>query len=107
MLFNLLQNARNHTEGGTVTITAETDGGFVAVTVADTGGGVSPELLPRIFERGASASENGSGIGLAVCKEIIDGYGGTIRVKNRPGGRGGALHAAHLQGGWRLWRSCY
>jgi signal transduction histidine kinase len=86
VLFNLLQNARNHTENGNVMITAEKDGDFTAVTISDTGAGFPPDILPRAFERGVTGGEDGSGIGLAICKEIIGGHGGIIEIENRQSG---------------------
>lgn len=85
VLFNLLSNARNHTEHGEVTITAEGADGMVAITVADTGAGIPADLLPQIFQRGVHGDPEGSGIGLAVCKEIVEGHGGTIAIKSKPG----------------------
>jgi signal transduction histidine kinase len=84
VVFNLLQNARNHTENGTVTITAEAEDDTVAVTVSDTGCGIPPELLPRVFERGVSGGEGG-GLGLYICKEIIASHNGTIDITSEPG----------------------
>lgn len=85
VLFNLLQNAKNHTENGSVTLRAEAEAGGIAVTVSDTGEGIPPELLPDIFTRGVSSEPGGTGIGLAVCKEIITGHGGSIEVQSKPG----------------------
>lgn len=80
VLFNLLQNARNHTENGEVCIVAVNRDGFIAVTVSDTGGGIPPKLLPHVFERGVSGSESGKGLGLSICKDIISSHGGTIEI---------------------------
>jgi signal transduction histidine kinase len=92
VLYNLLQNARNHTRGGGVTVKAGTvnDGKHIEITVADTGEGIAPDLLPRVFERGVSgrggagSSGGGTGLGLAVCKEIIASYGGDINIESEP-----------------------
>ncbi len=88
VLFNLLQNARNHTDNGEVILSAAAEGESVAVTVSDTGTGIPPALLPHVFERGVSGDKGGSGLGLAICKEIITGHGGEITAAN--GERGGA-----------------
>ena len=76
---NLLTNANAHTRDGRVTVEARADGGFVAVTVSDTGSGIEPKLLPRVFERGVSSS-GGSGVGLSICKSIVEAHGGEIEV---------------------------
>jgi len=79
---NLLGNAIKFTpSGGEVTVSAERDGNFVRFAVRDTGVGIAPEHLPRLFdrfwqvERGA---KGGLGLGLAICKGIIDAHGGRI-----------------------------
>ena len=89
VVFNLLQNAKNHTERGSVTVSAKADNGRVAVTVSDTGSGVRPELLPRIFERGVTGGK-GSGLGLSICKDILESHGGTISAES-DGGNGTAV----------------
>jgi signal transduction histidine kinase len=84
ILFNLLQNAANHTPGGEIRLSAEAKDGMVAVTVTDDGDGIAPELLPRVFERGVSGGE-GSGLGLSICKEIVEAYDGEIGIESKPG----------------------
>ncbi len=87
VLFNLLQNARNHTENGSVEVNAQCTmhNAQLEVTVRDTGAGISPEFLPRVFDRHAHAHPEGMGLGLPICKEIIDGLGGRIRVESELG----------------------
>jgi len=82
VLFNLLQNAKDHTEHGTVTITSMKENSNVIVTIADTGHGIPSDLLPHMFERGVSDSRFGKGIGLSICKEIIDTHNGEILVES-------------------------
>lgn len=82
VLFNLLQNAKRHTACGTITVSSERDGDGIWVCVADTGEGIAPELLANIFERGVSARQGGTGIGLAVCKEIVTSHGGAIGIQS-------------------------
>jgi signal transduction histidine kinase len=54
---------------------------FITVAITDNGTGVSPEILPVIFERGISGS-GGTGLGLPICKNIIENHGGTIEVES-------------------------
>ena len=86
VMFNLLQNVRNHTENGEVTVSAQLCGAdFIEVTVTDTGAGIAPELLPRVFEQGVSGTEDGTGLGLAICKKIIEAHSGRIEIDSQPG----------------------
>ena len=93
VLINLIENAYKYGRSAQpieVTICAE--GCFVRFIVRDRGPGISPELLPVIFEGflgrdGQSAdSSRGLGIGLSICRSIITAHGGTIQAENRPGG---------------------
>jgi signal transduction histidine kinase len=96
VLYNLLQNARNHTQDGNVRINAQftmhnaqfkthNAQSVVTVTVADTGEGIAPDILPRVFERGVTGKNGGMGIGLAVCKELIESNGGEIWIESELG----------------------
>ncbi|MDR0491159.1 MAG: sensor histidine kinase [Oscillospiraceae bacterium] len=85
VLANLLSNANRHTRDGEIIITAAEKNGFIAVSVEDNGEGVDPEILPRIFERGVSASVSGSGIGLSICKTAVEAMDGTIRIDSEYG----------------------
>jgi two-component system NtrC family sensor kinase len=54
----------------------------LTVRVRDSGVGIAPELQQRIFEPFFTTRADGTGLGLAVCKQIIDGHGGTLRVES-------------------------
>lgn len=84
---NLVSNAMKHTHNGTIVIKAEDDGEFVKVTVRDTGSGISAEDLPHIWERyyKGKHSETGTGLGLFICRFIIESHGGTISAESEPG----------------------
>ena len=99
VMSNLLSNANRYTRNGEISISAgnrckwttNPDPGrapagakdFVTVSVKDTGTGVTPELLPHVFERGVS--DSGTGLGLSICKNTIETHGGTIGIDSRPG----------------------
>ncbi len=95
VVVNLLVNARQATaEGGLVRVTLQADMNTseVVLTIRDSGTGISPEVLPRIFEPyfttkpGPDASgKGGTGIGLTSCKEIVDAHQGRIRVESSLG----------------------
>ncbi|WIG61430.1 MAG: hypothetical protein OJF49_004178 [Ktedonobacterales bacterium] len=91
VLQNLLHNAVRHTApGGIVAVVAEAEPACVALHVKDTGEGIAPEDLPRIFERfyrGESSRARpgtGSGLGLALVKELTEAMGGTVTVASTP-----------------------
>jgi len=85
VITNLLTNAieYNH-DGGEIKIAARRDGSMAVLTVKDTGRGISPEDLPRVFERfyraDRSRSSGNAGLGLAISKAIVAAHGGTIDV---------------------------
>jgi two-component system sensor histidine kinase BaeS len=88
---NLLANAAKYTPaGGSVTIRASTDGSDAVLEVADTGPGIPDNerlLVWERFYRGKSGRlADGSGIGLAVVKELVDAHGGEVSVDEAPGG---------------------
>ena len=85
LLWNLLDNALTHAERGNIEVRAEANGKDVRVTVKDEGTGIPPELLPRIFERGVSGKKDGTGLGLAFCREIVKRHGGDIAVGSECG----------------------
>lgn len=81
VLINLSINSNKHTAGGIVSIAAADCGdGMVAFSVSDSGCGISAEDLPHVFERGYS-KDGGNGLGLTICREIIEASGGTISVE--------------------------
>jgi len=91
-LANLVDNALKHgKEGGRVTLSGRIEGDACLLEVADDGPGISPEHLPRIFERfyrvdkGRSRALGGTGLGLSIAKHIVESHGGILRVESRIG----------------------
>lgn len=90
---NLLSNALRHTpEGGQIAITCQTNPDRdLFITVSDTGEGISPGDLPYIFDRfyrtdkSRSRVSGGSGIGLAIVKQLVEAHGGKVWVTSKPG----------------------
>ena len=89
---NLLHNAIRHTPaGGLVLVEAEPDvaGRRVAVRVRDTGVGISPEALPRIFNRfyqgKSTRAAPGAGLGLSIVKQLVEIQGGSVRAESTEG----------------------
>lgn len=89
VLSNLLTNANKHTKNGEISVNIEIKKEldktrFVSVTVKDNGAGITPEILPHVFERGISGSGS-TGMGLAICKNIVEAHGGEIEIKSEAG----------------------
>ena len=90
-LVNILENAAKHTPPGTrITISAGLETDAVRLVVDDNGPGLPPgppEQLFAKFERGRSEADvGGAGLGLAICKAIIEAHGGRVTAAQRPGG---------------------
>lgn len=91
VVLNLLSNALKFTFDGAVRVAVRRCGSHAVVTVADTGTGVPEAEMPRLFERfhrienARSRSNEGSGIGLALVKELVGLHGGTIRAESTEG----------------------
>lgn len=97
LLLNLLLNALDASfEGGRIVVevtrtppgaatTADPVGGWLCVRVADTGCGLPAELGDRIFEPFVSTKETGLGLGLPICKQIVEAHCGTIAATGGPG----------------------
>jgi two-component system sensor histidine kinase KdpD len=83
VLTNLLENAARHSPaGGTIRVRARERDGWIDVSVSDEGPGIEPSERARIFEpftRGQGSSS--SGVGLAICRAIVEAHGGTISVE--------------------------
>jgi signal transduction histidine kinase len=101
-LANVLVNAAKYTpDGGEICVRSYLDRGEVAIDVSDNGIGIAPEFLPRIFdlfaqaERGLDRSQGGLGVGLTVCKQLIEMHGGTLGASS-PGWDRGATFTFRL-----------
>lgn len=92
ILRNLITNAVKFTpKGGEIAVNAEDCGETVDINVTDTGGGISQKDLPLLFSPGSTVStvgtegEKGTGLGLILCKELVEKNNGSIDVASEPG----------------------
>ncbi len=91
VVINLLSNAVKFTDKGKVMVEAYLDNGQIIVEVQDTGIGISEEDKHKVFERFRQAGDTltdkpkGTGLGLPICREIIEHHGGIIWMKSEPG----------------------
>ena len=90
VLGNLLANAARHAPEGTpIRVAAQRDGVHVEFSVADEGSGIPPERLARLFSKYPPADAAGaSGLGLAICKGLVEAHGGRIRAESAGAGLG-------------------
>lgn len=97
---NLISNAINFTSDGTIIISSykgkedknekddDPDKESIVVEIKDTGAGIDPEMMPRLFEKFATRSISGTGLGLYISKSIIDSHGGKIWAYNNKDSKG-------------------
>jgi two-component system, OmpR family, sensor histidine kinase VicK len=79
-----LDNATKFTDKGEIIISIESDNdnNEATIRIQDTGTGIDSEILPRIFEKFATKSERGTGLGLYISKNIVEAHGGRIWTEN-------------------------
>lgn len=101
ILINLLDNAHNFSlKGGEIVISTRILNEFIELSISDSGIGINDEDIPHIFERfyrgekSRSRNTGGTGIGLAIVKELVNAHGGEIKVKK--GEKGGSIFSFTL-----------
>lgn len=84
VLSNLLDNALKFTKEGNIIITTKKlkENEEIMVSIKDSGTGIDPEILPQLFKKFATKSEQGTGLGLFISKNIIEAHGGIMRGEN-------------------------
>jgi PAS domain S-box-containing protein len=98
IVWNLLSNSIKFTpQNGHIDVFAKADAGFYQIDVTDSGQGISPEFLPRLFDRfsqqetGAGKSHAGLGIGLTIVRHLVEAHFGTIEASSEGTGRGASF----------------
>ena len=105
VFLNLLDNAMKHGgEGGRIDVDLKQEEGVVRIRVRDYGHGIPEAELPHVKEKfyKGSSKNRGTGIGLAVCDEIVTRHGGTLEIGNAPGKEGGCQVTVKLPIGAKL-----
>jgi signal transduction histidine kinase len=85
---NLARNAREAMQGepgARLTLRVDAAGGNAEARVSDNGPGIAPERIEQIFQPFVSSKGKGMGLGLAICREIVEGHGGRLDVESTPG----------------------
>ena len=101
VLWNLLHNAVKFTPAaGRIAIRSWSSAEWLGLEVADTGIGIAPDVLPHIFDpfqqggREVTRSFGGLGLGLAICKSVVEAHGGRLTVRSEGRGKGAAFTLA-------------
>ncbi len=91
VIVNLISNAVRFTANGLITVSANRENAYIVVCAADTGAGISRSQLPYIFERyksmqkSGAGKDTGTGLGLYICKHIVEQHGGKIWIESEEG----------------------
>jgi signal transduction histidine kinase len=85
---NIINNAIKFTDQGVISIIGNVNSTELSVQISDTGKGIDREIISRLFDKFVSRSEQGTGLGLFISKNIIESHGGTIAGFNQENGTG-------------------
>jgi len=89
VMINLVRNAVEAMQESTrraLTITTARDENFALVSVSDTGPGLSQDVAASLFQPFVTTKEDGLGIGLSICRTIVEAHGGKLWMEPNPGG---------------------
>ena len=90
VLFNLMRNAIEAmaaSEPRELTVAAQQrDSGWIEISVADTGPGLAPHVRRNLFQPFVTTKTSGMGVGLSICRSIVEAHGGSLQAEDRPGG---------------------
>jgi two-component system, LuxR family, sensor kinase FixL len=90
VLLNLMRNSveamQESAKRELLLVTALADSDMVRITVADTGSGISPDVASQLFQPFVTTKQQGMGVGLSICRTIVESHGGQIWAEPNPGG---------------------
>jgi signal transduction histidine kinase len=94
VISNLISNAFKFTKEGSIVVNAKKEEreNKVIVSVKDTGIGIDPDVLPRLFQKFATKSYQGTGLGLYISKSIVEAHGGKMWAENNTGEKGAVFY---------------
>ena len=94
VVLNLISNAIKFTEEGSIIVNAKKQDreNKVIISVKDTGIGIHPDVLPRLFQKFATKSYQGTGLGLYISKSIVEAHGGNMWAENNPEQKGAVFY---------------
>jgi signal transduction histidine kinase len=88
VIYNLLANSIKFTQEGYIRVAVEKNSHDIVVSVTDTGKGIDSDIMTKLFTKFSTKSETGTGLGLFICKSIIEAHGGKIWAENNIAGKG-------------------
>jgi signal transduction histidine kinase len=84
----LIDNANKFTSSGVIKILVEIGEDEVIFSIIDKGTGIDKKILPKLFTKFTTKSFQGTGLGLYICRNIVEAHGGKIWAENNPEGKG-------------------
>ena len=91
VISNLVDNAIKFTSKGEVSVSVTRANGEAVIQVIDDGPGIDPEIFPLLFTKFGARSQGGTGLGLFICKGIVEAHGGRINARNNEVKGNGAI----------------
>jgi signal transduction histidine kinase len=88
VISNIINNAIKFTEQGSISIEGTMGNSELTIKITDTGKGIDKEIVNRLFDKFVSRSEQGTGLGLFISKNIMESHGGKITGFNNENGTG-------------------
>lgn len=91
VISNLVYNAIKFTTDGVILVSSTLNENYVTVSVKDSGKGIDSQIMPILFLKFVTKSEKGTGLGLYICKGIVEAHGGAMWAENNTGEKGATL----------------